>query len=435
MMRKTLAAVLTICLLAGLLSGCSGNSQPQAPEETAAAGTDSEEAAAADSEESDAAADTADSKEADAAAAGSEEADAAAADGEEADAAAAGSGEDTITVTDHNGDTVTLPKQIDRIAVCDILPLPSVLSVFFDCADKIVVMAPSSMTAAENSLLSELYPEILNAETSPINGSEVNTEELMKYDPQVVFYNATSAQLGETLKNAGFNAVAVSVNKWEYNAVETLNQWLELLSEIFPEEANNRADLAREYSEKSMARVKERTEGLTDEERARVFFLFQYSDSSIVTSGAKFFGQWWADSIGAVNVAEELSEDNSVKVTMEQIYAWNPDTILMTNFNTAVPEDLYGNTVGNYDWSGIDAVKNQNTFKMPLGMYRSYTPGIDTPVTLLWMAKTVYPSLFEDVDITQETIDYYETVFGVRLSKEQAESIFAPAENAGKTYF
>ena len=372
MMRRTIAAILTLCILAGALAGCAGDRQALPAAEA-----------------------------------------------------------ETVTVTDHNGDTVTLPKRIDRIAVCDILPLPSVLAVFFDRADKIVAMAPSSMTAAENSLLSELYPEILNADTSAMSGTEVNTEELMKLDPQVVFYNASNAQIGETLKKAGFNAVAVSVNKWEYNAVETLNQWLALLSEIFPEEANDRAALVREYSEKSMARVKERTEKLTDEERARVFFLFQYSDSSIVTSGAKFFGQWWADSVGAVNVARELSEENSVKVTLEQVYDWNPDTILMTNFNPYGPEDLYGNTVGSYDWSGIDAVERRNVFKMPLGMYRSYTPGIDTPVTLLWMAKTVYPDLFGDVDITKETVEYYETVFGVKLSEEQAESIFSPAENAG----
>ena len=34
---------------------------------------------------------------------------------------------DTITVTDHNGNVVTVPRRIDRIVVCDILPLPSVL--------------------------------------------------------------------------------------------------------------------------------------------------------------------------------------------------------------------------------------------------------------------------------------------------------------------
>ena len=71
---------------------------------------------------------------------------------------------DTITVTDHNDNVVTVPRRIDRIVVCDILPLPSVLSVFFDSAEKLVGIAPSSMSAAQNSLLSQLYPEILNAE-------------------------------------------------------------------------------------------------------------------------------------------------------------------------------------------------------------------------------------------------------------------------------
>ena len=340
---------------------------------------------------------------------------------------------ETITITDHNGNVVTLPKKIDRIAVCNVFPLPSVLAVFFGSADKIVAMAPTSMAAAENGLLSELYPEILNADTSAISGADVNVEELMKSDPQVVFYSADSVQLGETLTKAGFNAVAISADKWDYDAIETLNQWLILLSEIFPEEANNRAELVRKYSEESMALVEERTKDITSEEKARVFFLFQYNDDSIITSGQRFFGQWWADSIGAENVANELTQNNSVKVTMEQVYAWNPNRILITNFNPSVPEDLYNNTVGNYDWSGIDAVQNQKVYKMPLGMYRSYTAGVDTPITLLWLAKTVYPEKFEDVDITEKTIEYYNDVFGITLTKEQAESIFAPSTNAGVT--
>ena len=68
---------------------------------------------------------------------------------------------------------------------------------------------------------------------------------------------------------------------------------------------------------------------------------------------------------------------------------------------------------------------------MPLGMYRSYTCGVDTPVTLLWLAKTAYPALFDDVDITEETINYYKEVFGITLTKEQADKIFSPVAAAG----
>lgn len=344
-------------------------------------------------------------------------------------------GGDTFNITDHAGNTVAVPKKTDRIAVCDIFPLPSVLAVFFNSADRIVAMSPTSMSAAKNGLLSELYPEILNADTSAISGTDVNTEELMKLSPQLVFYNESSTALGEKLRLAGFNAVAVSVNRWDYDAVETLDKWIALLEEIFPDEAAGRAELVRKYSREYEELVKERMAGCDAGEKRRVFFLFQYSAGAIVTSGKNFFGQWWCDAVGAINVAEGLESDNSVPVTMEQIYEWNPDTILITNFTTAGAEDLCSDTVAGYDWSGIDAVRNRRIYKMPLGLYRSYTPGADTPVTLLWLAKTLYPDLFEDIDVIQKNVEYYEKVFDVSLTAEQAESIFNPSVAAGKTDF
>lgn len=339
---------------------------------------------------------------------------------------------DTITITDHNGNKVKLPKHINRIVVCDILPLPSVLAVFFDSAKKIVGMSEPSMTAAKNSLLSKLYPQILNAKTGFIKGSDVNVEELSALKPDVVFYNASSKELGNKLKKAGFNAVAISVNKWNYNAIETLNNWISLLSEIFP--YNDKAKVVKSYSDKTYNMVQKRVASISDSKRERLFFLFQCSPNSIASSGDHFFGEWWAEAVGAENAAKEINKDNAVQVNMEQIYKWNPDKILITNFTTAQPKDLYNNTIGAYNWSGIKAVKDKQVYKMPLGMYRSYTPGVDTPITLLWMAKTVYPDLFKDINVTEEVKKYYKTVFGINLTDKQAESIFSPAANAGSGF-
>jgi len=348
---------------------------------------------------------------------------------EEASSSAAG---DSITVVDHLDRTVTVPKNVQRIAVCDIYPLPSVLSVFFDSAEKIVGMPEQSMTAAKNSLLGELYPEILSADTGYTTGGKVNMEELLKLEPDVVFYSASSAELGDQLTQAGFAAVAVSVNKWGYNSIETLNQWISLLSKIFPD--NDKTEIVQKHSDEMYQLVRGRVEKLSQEERANVFFLFQYSESSIKTSGSNFFGQWWADAIGANNAATEIDTDNAIEVNLEQIYKWNPNLIFITNFTSAEPQDLYENTVGNYDWSGVKAVSEKRVYKMPLGMYRSYTPGVDTPVTLLWLAKTAYPGLFTDIDLTTEAKDYYKEVFGISLTDEQVEKIFAPAAAAGSGF-
>ncbi len=348
---------------------------------------------------------------------------------ESSESSAAG---DTITITDHADKEVTVPANIEKIAVCDIFPLPSVLAVFFDSADKIVGMPEASMTAAQNGLLGQLYPDILNAETGYIDGSNVNMEELAKLEPDVVFYSASSSELGEQLTNAGFNAVAISVNKWDYDCIETLNNWIALLSQMFPD--SDKAEIVKQKSNEIYDFVQERVKNIPDENRANAFFLFQYSDTTLLTSGKQFFGQWWADAIGAKNVATELTQDNSVPVNMEQVYTWNPDLIFMTNFNTYYPDDLYNNTVEGYDWSPVAAVQNKNVYKMPLGMYRSYTPGVDCPVTLLWMAKTAYPSQFQDVDVIQEAKDYYKEVFGIELTDDQAKSIFEPAQSAGSGF-
>ena len=141
----------------------------------------------------------------------------------------------TITITDHADNTVEVPADIQRIAVVGIYPLPSVLSVFFNSAENIVAMPKQSMTAAKSGLLGELYPEILNVPTDAVSGDSVNTEELLSLNPDVVFYSASDTATGDALKNAGFTAVALSVNKWGYNAIETLNQWISLLSQMFPE--------------------------------------------------------------------------------------------------------------------------------------------------------------------------------------------------------
>lgn len=333
----------------------------------------------------------------------------------------------SVTVTDHNGNKVTVPAKIDSIVVCDIYPLPSVLAVFFDSAEKLTGIAPQSMKAAKNGLLSELYPEILNAKTDFIDGTNVNIEELLTLDPDVVFYSADNTALGEQLSNAGLAAIAISASKWDYDAIVTLDNWISLLCEMFPE--NSRTVQVSDYSEKVLEKVTERTKNLGDSEKKRVFFLFQYSDSKITTSGKRFFGQWWADAIGAVNVGEVLDTDNSTPVNMEQIYEWDPEKIFITNFNEAQPEDICGGT-GAHDWSPITAVEEGEVFKMPLGMYRSYTCGVDTPITLIWLAKATYPELFADVDITEETKNYYKEVFGIDLTDDQAGKIFAPPSEA-----
>ena len=59
---------------------------------------------------------------------------------------------DTRVIVDDTGAEVTLPKEIHRVVISSILPLPSVYCLFKGSADDVIGIHPSSMAAAENSL-------------------------------------------------------------------------------------------------------------------------------------------------------------------------------------------------------------------------------------------------------------------------------------------
>lgn len=329
---------------------------------------------------------------------------------------------ETKTVTDHAGVEVEVPTKIDRIVVGSFYPLASVLTVYLGGADKIVGIHPVSMSAAKNGLLSEIYPEILNADTSFINGSEVNVEELLKLNPDVVL--GVDKEQAQILRDAGIPAVTFSASAWNYDVVETYDHWIELLDQIFGQ--SELSCKVSEYSKEIYSSIQEKVSSIPQEDKKKVLVLFKYDESAMIASGPNFFGQFWCDASGAVNVAEE-TEGSSVQINMEQVYEWNPDIIIITNFTGTQPEDLYNNAIGSDDWSTVNAVKNKQVYKMPLGLYRSYTPGADTPVTLQWFAKTVNPELFADTDIDKITREYFKEYYGIELTDIQLNKMYKPA--------
>lgn len=333
----------------------------------------------------------------------------------------------TKIIIDNEDNEVEIPTQIDRIVVTS-WQLPAPLAVYLGGAEKIVGIAPESMAAAKNSVLSAVYPEILNASTTFYEGGVINIEELLKLDPDIVI--GPTGDMAESVREVGIPVVSISTSRWGGDVVTTTEEWLKLFEDIFGE--SEVAEKVQEYNKKVQAEIAQRVSSLPEEEVKKVMFLFNYSADTISTPANGHFGQAWSNYVGAVHAAEGIDGTGQTTINMEQIYEWNPDVILITNFNSAQPEDLYNNTIGNYDWSSINAVKNQEVYKMPLGWYRSYTPGIDVPVTMQWIAKTVYPELFEDVDIEQVTKDYFSSCFSIELTDEQIDKIFNPPSAAGE---
>ena len=135
---------------------------------------------------------------------------------------------------------------------------------------------------------------------------------------------------------------------------------------------------------------------------------------------------------GGENVAKDITTGGSwSKVTMEQIIKWNPDIIILSNFDKILPEDIYNNKFEGQDWSKISAVKNKKVFKAPIGIYRWDAPSAETPLMIKWIAKVANPELFNDYNMRKDIKDFYLNFFNYKLTDEQLNFILNSKVNKG----
>lgn len=332
-------------------------------------------------------------------------------------------------VIDQAGTEVTIPAKVNSIVSGGILPYFHTWYVATNSAKEIVGMHPNSYNAAENSILSKMAPDILNADTSFVQNGEMNVEELMKINPDVFFEIATDEKSIEQARNAGINTVAIkAIDAAAAEPLATFNSWLKLTGEIAS--TTERADKFIEIGTTVQNEIYEKIDGLTKEQKPNALMMYQLSEQAITVGGKNFFGNQWLNATGANDVAEN-DVTGRKDVNMEQIYNWNPEIIYITNFTEIQPEDLYNNTIPGQDWSEVEAVKNKQVYKIPLGIYRWFPPSGDAPLMLKWLASNNQPELF-DYDMNAEIKNYYKDFYGYDVTDEEVEQILHPSSDAAK---
>ena len=334
---------------------------------------------------------------------------------------------ETRTIVDQLGNTVVLPKEVNRVVIASVWPLASVYCLSMGSTDKLVGLDPAIISAAENSMLMKVAPDIVNIESSFSKSGSLSAEELIKLDPDVVLYASGVPEDYEVATQAGIPAVGFSLSIKDYNAIETINSWMELLGEVMGTDMVNEEYI--QYGNEMMDMVAERLKDVKEEDKPEVMFIHKYNESTLTIPGNKSWAEYWITASGGKNVASE-SVEGTLETDMEQIYKWNPEKIFITNFNDAMPEDLYNNELSNYDWSNVSAIQNNEVRKMPLGMYRWYVCCSDSPLVLLWMAKQNHPELFADIDMDKEMKDFYKKFYNVDLSDEDVAKIYNSSREA-----
>lgn len=116
----------------------------------------------------------------------------------------------------------------------------------------------------------------------------------------------------------------------------------------------------------------------------------------------------------------EFTDANGI-ITEGALIRLDPDVILVCGFYREQGYEAL--TDGKYD-DILSAVKNNKVYYFPLGMYDWSAGGFELGISSLWIAKTLYPQYFEDIDLVSLTKDYYKDTTGATLTDEDIQYIF-----------
>jgi iron complex transport system substrate-binding protein len=336
----------------------------------------------------------------------------------------------TVTAVDMLGREVEVPSRPQRVITDRILPFPSTYFVAVRSnMEEVVAMHPASKSAAVNSMLNIMAPAVGRASVNMFNGNTPNIEDVMSLKPDLVFAFADEAGLIDPYVTAGITALGIrAASAAGGDALATLRGWFDVLAYTGGGKAAMDSIIAEGEAAKEM--IARALSGKTGD-NPKAVIIFSMNGNNLEIAGGNFFSEYWLKNTGAGDPASADFKGRKV-VNMEQLYAWDPDIIYITNFTDLQPDDVYANAAG-LDWSSLKAVKNRRVHKIPLGIYRWFPPSGDAPLMLKWMAQKNHPELF-DYSIEEEIKAYYAAHYGYELSDEEVSFILNPAKAAAAGY-
>lgn len=161
--------------------------------------------------------------------------------------------------------------------------------------------------------------------------------------------------------------------------------------------------------------INNRMKSIPENERKTVFYASNKDLSTDVNWGISFVA-----TSGGVNVAKDLG---NAKVNPKKLAEWNPDVIIVqgSTDGTYPVKDILNNP----QLSGLSAIKNGKVYNVPNGGFWWCRPSPESPLGFLWLAETLYPDTFADVDLKSEMKTFFKKFYRYDLSDEEAEMILS----------
>ncbi|HEY2422436.1 MAG TPA: ABC transporter substrate-binding protein [Neobacillus sp.] len=315
-----------------------------------------------------------------------------------------------ITVIDYMSREVAIPKKVNRIA-CLYAYTGHVVTMLGE-GNKIVAVVNG---LHRDNLLLDINPTIKDA-IVPSRGDKINIEELANTNPDLIFIQESTAKdEGEVRKLEELKVPYLVVN---FNSIKEQQQSIAMIGKALGKA--EKAEKFNNYYNEIISQVSKKVKDIPDKDRVRVYHSVTEATRTDPTNSLP---AEWIKVVGAINVSvgEKLKlEQKKYLASLEQILLWDPDVIL-------VNQDGVGDYIlESSQWQTLKAVKSKKVYQLPNGVSRWGHPGgIETPLAIIWTAKTLYPDKFTDTNMEEITAKFYQDFFNYELTPDLIEKILS----------
>ncbi len=322
-------------------------------------------------------------------------------------------------IVDQRGHRVVLNAPAKHVVF---LPMPGpAMYIAVDGTDRhIVAMNPASKAAAREGLLSVFFPKLNETATNIVQGASFmpNVETILALHPDAVFqWTNPGSGVIVPLENA-----RLTVFGMRNGGQSDLRDAIILMGKVSGED--KRAQTIVEMQNKRADELAAALKGLPGDQRPRVLYLRRFS-GSLSVNGSGSYNDFYIQLAGGDDVATSSLGVNGT-VTLEQILAWNPQVILLGNFDKAMPDDLYNDP----RWQGIAAVKTHRVYRMPLGGYRWDPPSEESALAWTWLAELLHPDRVR-INLRRDVHAWYKILYGRTPTEADIDRILFVKQNEG----
>ncbi len=311
--------------------------------------------------------------------------------------------EDTQTIVDLTGNEVILPANITTAVNLD--PFSAQYLHVIGADDRLIATQHGPSDAEKL----KQYTPYLASLPSAGHKDDVNKEELVRLNPQVVISSIDYINANEVSRQLGIPFVIL-----DFESPENLTKSYEILGKMFGKE--KQADEFLSYYNEKMNQVKTDLAKVTTDKVKKVYY---GQRKATQTLGDNYYEAKIAAIAGGDNVAQGVKGGDNI-VTMDQIYSWNPDVIILLPYCAQSVNDILSDPA----WQALPAVQKKQVFRMPKFLMTWEMPVPESVLATMWLANVLYPGEVT-YDLTKEIKEFYKKWYRIDLTDDEVLNILS----------